>query len=185
MLVFVLCYFPCFCAHVETGHGWTPTFVTAFVKPAIAVAVEFLRDEINLAHRKAPDLEHLHSTFLLGFKHIYNAVHKKFVAVDPQLQKFTKEAEAIFFSTAANSSSIKPSELALQKHTDIVSLYLACYRIQPTFDELLKWCRRSFTSIYETSAKLKTIYRSLEKAAFRSDEYQWSAAVVLVSQLWQ
>ena len=155
---------------------WTTAFQTAFVRPAIGVVRDFLEAEIALAEDSLADMER-HTTFLQGFKHIYDAVHRKFVAVDPDLDSFTMQADAISqLSTTMRNVT--------QQYRDLVELYRACHGIQRQFDNLLTWlekrCQEEGTHVTKVGTQMKSLYRCLEKMAFRSDNHQWSAAMVLV-----
>ena len=155
---------------------WTRNFRDGFVSPILVVLKEFLRDEIESASTRTAQLVSLCALLMQGFEGIYTAIAKKFIDTDSDLQKFVQMADEMISRTPAGRG-VAP----LQVKTDLEELYLACYATLPCFQAWFLHMKATTGAVSDSSvAKLKSMYRALEKTAFRHDSHnQWNADCVL------
>lgn len=114
-----------------------------------------------------------------GFQGIYKAIATKFVEPDPGLEAFNRLAAEVSREAEARPGTLSGGKPA-QMHSDIVALYLACYRVAPRFASFHADMRKRTGAMDGSDVgPLKSIYRAMEKTAFRTDGHQWSANNVL------
>eukprot|EP00750_Incisomonas_marina_P011227 INCI16357.10.p2 GENE.INCI16357.10~~INCI16357.10.p2 ORF type:complete len:681 (-),score=132.13 INCI16357.10:51-2093(-) len=158
---------------------WATSFELAFVRPCLAVLKSFLQQELQLAAENLTKLRELCEVLMGGFQGIYKAIATKFVEPDPGLPRFNEIAAQIAEKARRHPQTIANGKPA-QAHADLVRLYIACYRVGPRFASFHADVKKR-TNAMEGSdvGPLKSMYRAMEKAAFRDDGKQWSADNVL------
>lgn len=115
-----------------------------------------------------------------GFQGIYKAIATKFVEPDPGLPRFNEVAAQISEKTQQEYPRKLANGKPSQAHTDIVQLYTACYRVAPRFASFHADVKQRTNAMDGSEVgPLKSMYRAMEKTAFRDDGSQWSADNVL------
>ena len=187
----------------EVVSPWSSVFRVGFVRPVLAVLRRFLADEISAAATGGVMIDAFQresNVLMQGFKSIYDAIAERFVMSDPERPKFVQLVRAIEPqpscrrgpNRSGNTIAKAPNdrgesgrgalqtEKLRQATSDLEELYLACHRVLPQFHEFMQQVICESNALDGSGpAKLKSMYRAMEKIAFRDDGRQWSADNVL------
>ena len=183
---------------VQRPSPWKPHFVTGFLKPLLKVLKRFLTLEIKSAsaEEQVLRLKAVCDVLLQGFQNVYEPVAKEYIDNDYELPGFREEMAKINSQLkdereeAAKKAALRPPSKfgnnillqtrALQIKTTLEDLYLAAHRVMPRFRLFMEdVATRSRAMQGSGVAPMKSMYRSMEKAAFRADGEQWSVDCVL------
>ena len=181
---------------VERPVPWKKQFLNGFVNPLLKVLKRFLTMEIKAVtpEEQRSRVRAVRDVLLQGFQGIYDPVAKEFIDSDYELPSFLEEMAKINSrlkderEEAARKAAFEPpgskarqfQARALQTKRTLDELYLAAHKVLPRFRLFMEdIATRSRAMQGSGVAPLKSMYRSMEKAAFRADGDQWSVDHVL------
>ena len=151
---------------------WSKAFEMAFIVPILCVLREMMSAAIDEASKQRNRLEAMSTTLMSGFENIYDAVADKFI-IEGDSQAFNE------FNATVASIKIQNGPV-FQTVDKLPALYLACHRVLPLYkDFVVEMIQNTKADKESRVAPLKSMYRALEKSAFRVDGKQWSANCVL------